>query len=101
MIIPEKNPQAISERCQFIDTHCHLDMMAYSSDLDLVLKNASINHVKKIITIGIDLSSSTKAVMIARKYSQVSALLTLSDMHRHLLRLRSLLLLLTVCLLMR
>lgn len=73
MIIPEKTSQAISERCQFIDTHCHLDMMAYSSDLDLVLKNAGINHIEKIVTIGIDLPSSTKAVMIARKYSQVSA----------------------------
>ncbi len=73
MELPEKNAQELSLSCQFVDTHCHLDMMAYSSDLDNVLINASINHIEHIITIGIDLPSSKKAVMIASKYSQISA----------------------------
>lgn len=73
MEIPKKNAQDLSHSCRFIDTHCHLDMMAYSSDLDTVLKNASINHIKQIVTIGIDLPSSKKAVMIATEFSQVSA----------------------------
>ena len=58
---------------QFIDTHCHLDMAAYSADLDQVLNRASANHIKRIVTIGVDLPSSREAVTIARRYSQISA----------------------------
>ena len=58
---------------QFIDTHCHLDMAAYGADLDQVLDRALANHIKRIVTIGIDLPSSRKAVTIAQRYRQVSA----------------------------
>lgn len=57
----------------FIDTHCHLDMEDYRQDLDSVLARATKSGVKTIITIGIDVPSSIKAVRLAESYSQVYA----------------------------
>jgi TatD DNase family protein len=48
-------------------------MTAYSDDLEKVLNMASANHIRRIITIGIDLPSSREAIAIARKYPHVSA----------------------------
>lgn len=56
-----------------IDTHCHLDMDAYKSDLDDVLNRAKESGVHHIVTIGIDLASSRKAINLAKKYSGISA----------------------------
>ncbi len=56
-----------------IDTHCHLDMSDYSADLDKILESASSQHIKRIITIGINITSSKNAVKLAHKYQQVSA----------------------------
>jgi TatD DNase family protein len=56
-----------------IDTHCHLDMAVYAADLDNVLERAFTQHLKRIITIGIDLQSSKNGIEIARKHKQVSA----------------------------
>jgi len=56
-----------------IDTHCHLDMNDYADDLDAVIERARQKKVEKIITIGIDLESSKKAVSLARKYPGVKA----------------------------
>jgi len=56
-----------------IDTHCHLDMKDYVGDLDAVIERARQKKVTKIITIGIDLESSRKAVSLARKYPGVRA----------------------------
>ena len=58
---------------QFIDTHCHLDMSAYTDDLEDVLNQAFTNHIHKIITIGVDLASSRNAIALARRHQQVSA----------------------------
>jgi TatD DNase family protein len=69
----ENDLPQFSHSSLFIDTHCHLDMAAYSDDLEEVLDKAHANHVKKIVTIGIDLASSRQAVTIARSYPQVSA----------------------------
>ncbi len=70
--IETKKPQELQSG-QLIDTHCHLDMAAYKDDLEMVLERAHANHIKKIISIGIDLASSRNAVAIARRYQQVSA----------------------------
>ncbi len=56
-----------------IDTHCHLDMSVYNIDLDKVLERAFAQHLKRIITVGIDLTSSKSAIKLAHKYKQVSA----------------------------
>jgi TatD DNase family protein len=56
-----------------IDTHCHLDMDAYKSDLDDVLIRAKKCGVHHVVTIGIDLPSSRIAVELAKKYTCISA----------------------------
>ncbi|WP_245695002.1 TatD family hydrolase [Desulforhopalus singaporensis] len=56
-----------------VDTHCHLDMDGYQDDFAGVLKRAKQCHVKNIITIGIDLSSSKRAVQLAQSYKQITA----------------------------
>jgi TatD DNase family protein len=56
-----------------VDTHCHLDMAAYDSDRDQVIAEAVHNGVGRILTIGIDLASSTKAVNLADRYPAVYA----------------------------
>lgn len=70
--INNKMPQ-LPHTSQFIDTHCHLDMTAYTDDLEEVLTKAFANHIHKIISIGVDLASSRNAINIARRYQQVSA----------------------------
>ncbi len=56
-----------------IDTHCHLDMSAYKHDLESVLANAQEKGVSTIITIGIDIKSSQKAVSLARQHKNIFA----------------------------
>ena len=55
------------------DSHCHLDMDAYADDLDEVLGRAETSGVSGIVTIGIDLASSQRAVELARKYPMLKA----------------------------
>ena len=56
-----------------IDSHCHLDMAEFQSDLDQVIYRAVSHRVKGIVTIGIDLASSRSAVAIARRRRSVRA----------------------------
>jgi TatD DNase family protein len=56
-----------------VDTHCHLDMDAYHDDLDAVLRNAFQNNVCSVISIGIDVNSSIRAVELARQHPMISA----------------------------
>jgi TatD DNase family protein len=52
-----------------IDTHCHLDLEHYDPDRDNVIQRAIQKKIKKIITIGIDLESSKKAVSLSQRYA--------------------------------
>lgn len=56
-----------------IDTHCHLDMPAFADDLDQVLDRALSAHLKRIVTIGVDLPSSLEAITLATGNGRVSA----------------------------
>jgi TatD DNase family protein len=56
-----------------IDTHCHLDMTTFTDDLDHVLERAFSTYLKRIVTIGIDLPSSQKAISLASSHKRVSA----------------------------
>jgi TatD DNase family protein len=58
---------------QLIDTHCHLDMESFTGDLDQIIEDGLQAGVKTIITIGIDLDSSLKAVQLAEQYPSVFA----------------------------
>jgi TatD DNase family protein len=65
--------QSILHDIPLIDTHCHLDMPDYAVDLEQVVERAFSQHLKNIITIGIDLKSSISAVELARKYKHIFA----------------------------
>jgi TatD DNase family protein len=56
------------EGTSLVDTHCHLDMREFENDFDMVLNRAKNHGVDSVITIGIDLASSRKAIGLARKY---------------------------------
>ncbi len=56
-----------------VDTHAHLDFPEFSEDLDGVLERASKAGVCEIVTIGIDLASSRKAVELADAHPGIFA----------------------------
>jgi TatD DNase family protein len=58
---------------ELTDTHCHLDFDAYQSDLDAVLERARQVGITRILTIGIDMPSSERAVHLAERYPEVYA----------------------------
>lgn len=64
---------SLPNTAQLIDTHCHLDMEAYASDLDAVIAAAAHHGVTRIITIGIDVASSEKAVQLSLRHENVFA----------------------------
>lgn len=55
------------------DTHAHLDLPEFKDDLDEVLQRAADAGVEKIITVGIDAFSSTKATVLAERYAAIFA----------------------------
>jgi TatD DNase family protein len=57
----------------FIDSHAHLDMEQFDSDRDEVIRRALSADVRQVITVGIDVNSSVKAVSLAQTYSPVFA----------------------------
>lgn len=66
IIKPQLTPGTV-----LVDTHCHLDMDAYEDELETVIQSAADAGITRIVTIGIDLSSSHKAVELARRFPQV------------------------------
>jgi TatD DNase family protein len=56
-----------------IDTHCHLDMGDYRQDLEQVVARAAGAGVAKVMTIGIDLESSRRAVALAADHKEIFA----------------------------
>jgi TatD DNase family protein len=58
---------------EVIDTHAHLDMPEFDADRDEVVGRARDLGVSTIITIGIDVESSRKAIQLAEKYPGVLA----------------------------
>jgi TatD DNase family protein len=69
----ENHLPVLSKGTYLIDTHCHLDMTSYNADLTEVLERAYRNQIKRIISIGIDLTSSERAISLARRHKQISA----------------------------
>jgi len=56
-----------------IDSHCHLDMEACQDDIITLIDSAKKCQVDTIITIGIDLASSQRAVELAQIFPDVYA----------------------------
>jgi TatD DNase family protein len=58
---------------KLIDTHCHLDMSAYGADFEAVLARAVAAGVSRIISVGIDLESSRRAIALAGQHDGIYA----------------------------
>lgn len=71
-LMPKELPK-LSQDVSVIDTHCHLDMPAYQKDFDSILKRCRSHRVNHIITIGIDIPSSQRAVNLAKSHPNISA----------------------------
>lgn len=56
-----------------IDSHAHLEMRQFSKDLEQVLERAHAAGVVHIVTVGSTLAESRRAVKIAHRYPEVSA----------------------------
>ena len=56
-----------------IDTHAHISYEDYSDRIEEVIQAAEDNGVEKIISIGVDLSSSEECLKLAEKYPSVFA----------------------------
>ncbi|MEW6184964.1 MAG: TatD family hydrolase [Thermodesulfobacteriota bacterium] len=57
----------------WFDTHAHLDMSDYDSDRSQVIERASAQGVVGIITIGIDLESSRRALTLTKSHKNIWA----------------------------
>jgi TatD DNase family protein len=73
-------PRHFGSRCSLscsevmlIDTHCHLDLKDFDGDRPAVLRRALESGVGRLITIGIDLPSSRRAVALASECEEVYA----------------------------
>jgi TatD DNase family protein len=58
---------------ELIDTHAHLNLPDFQSDLDAVIERARVAGVKFIINVGIDIPSSQKAIALAVQYKSLFA----------------------------
>ncbi len=56
-----------------IDTHCHLDGAAFDSDRKAVIERAVEAGVQRMITVGVDVPSSHRAVELAEQHAAVYA----------------------------
>lgn len=56
-----------------VDTHAHLDMAEFADDLKEVIERAVEAGIGRIITVGIDIESSLKAIELAERYPAVWA----------------------------
>lgn len=51
-----------------IDSHAHLDMEDYAGDIEAVLDRALAGGISNIISVGIDIPSSRRALLLAERY---------------------------------
>ncbi|MGI6657504.1 MAG: TatD family hydrolase [Desulfobulbus sp.] len=56
-----------------VDTHCHLDMSAYDGRLNTVIAAARQHGISRMVTIGIDTTSSGRAIELARQHEGIFA----------------------------
>ncbi|HLF27854.1 MAG TPA: TatD family hydrolase [Anaerolineae bacterium] len=56
-----------------VDTHCHLDWPAFDADRAEVIQRAIEASVTRMVTIGVDVASSRRAIELAEQYPAVYA----------------------------
>jgi len=64
-----------------IDTHAHLDDSRFAADLVGVLERAAAAGVVRVLTIGVDLATSRAALDLAKRFSQLSAVVGIQPNH--------------------
>ena len=57
----------------FYDTHAHMDYPDYAPDLPQVIERAQVADITKIISVGTDLESSTRAIKLAEQHPAIFA----------------------------
>lgn len=57
----------------FYDTHAHLDYPEFANELPQIIQRASDSGITKIISIGTDLESSRRAIVLAEQFPNVYA----------------------------
>ncbi len=58
---------------QLIDSHCHLNLSAFSEDVDVTVQRAYAAGVEKMLVVGTNMADSIKAIEVAHQYSGVYA----------------------------
>ena len=58
---------------KLFDSHCHLDDKSYNRDRDMVIKRAHCAGVDRLMTIGVNAKTSTRAVELAESHPQIYA----------------------------
>jgi len=58
---------------KLFDSHCHLDDRSFAGDLESTILNARKTGVTSMMTVGVDLKSSLRALELAQSYSGVYA----------------------------
>ncbi|MDR7415055.1 MAG: TatD family hydrolase [Armatimonadota bacterium] len=66
-----------------IDTHLHLDDPRFDADRDAVVERSLRAGVRILITMGVDLASSRRAVALAERYPAVYAAVGIHPNHAH------------------
>lgn len=57
-----------NDAIRIFDSHCHLDDRSYDSDRRAVLERARQAGIEKVMVVGVDLSSSRKAVQLTEQF---------------------------------
>ena len=58
-----------------IDSHCHLDFKHFNKDREAVMENARKAGVVRMINSGVDYSTNSKSLELAKNYDFISATL--------------------------
>ena len=64
---------SVNQCPMLVDTHCHLDWNAFDADRDEVIRRAIDGGVTRMLTIGVDVPSSRRAIELAEQYAEVYA----------------------------
>jgi len=70
-------------KLNIIDTHAHLEGEEFAGDFEAMLDRAKEAGVSRIITAGINVESSEKAVALAQKYPQIFAAIGIHPQEIH------------------
>jgi len=70
----ERAPSSLRRRAVLlVDTHCHLDWDKFDADRDEVIQRAVDAGVTRMVTVGVSVASSRRAVELAGRYESVYA----------------------------